>query len=103
MKNLRLTDVQVSAIRSAFTAYFTEQDHLWVFGSRVDLSQRGGDLDIYIETHLRHAAAVTDAKLGFLACLQMMMGEQKIDVVINAGQIDLPIYAVAKSEGVQII
>lgn len=43
-KGIHLSEIQVSAICTAFKACFRADDHLWLFGSRVDPTKRGGDM-----------------------------------------------------------
>jgi hypothetical protein len=37
-------------IRNSFRQCFGGEDHLWLFGSRVNDYKRGGDIDLYVET-----------------------------------------------------
>jgi hypothetical protein len=39
-------------IRNSFRQCFGGEDHLWLFGSRVNDHKRGGDIDLYVETNL---------------------------------------------------
>ena len=103
MKGIRLTDFIVETIRSAFKETFLDQDQLWLFGSRTDLSRRGGDIDLYIESSIKDAQQIVKARSRFLGKLYMALGEQKIDVVINFDDTDLPIYQVARTEGVRLV
>lgn len=103
MKGIRLSDAEVLAIGKAFRLCFSPNDHLWLFGSRVNLDKRGGDIDLYIETIINDPNEVNASKLRFLSELEGSVGEQKIDVVIKSGDFDLPIYNVAKEEGMQLI
>lgn len=72
-------------------------ESLWLFGSRIDDKKRGGDIDLYIETHLSTEEAVK-AKFKFLRLIKDEIGEQKIDVVLNVLSLNqhLPIYDIAK-------
>ncbi|MBP6103999.1 MAG: nucleotidyltransferase domain-containing protein [Gammaproteobacteria bacterium] len=93
------------ALEVIFKKCFLKTDKLWLFGSRVDLNRKGGDIDLYIETHLKTANEAADMKLKFITGLQHVIGEQKIDVVLNIVNISspLPIYTIAITEGVGII
>lgn len=74
-----------------------------LFGSRVENSARGGDIDIYIEPDLRSADAIVEAKINALVELQLALGEQKIDLVINRQSgLDLPIYKIAQETGIPL-
>lgn len=103
MKGIRLTDFQVLAIKQTFKECFTDQDHLWLFGSRADLSKRGGDIDLYIETIQSDIAKVVSMRSDFVTKLWRIIGEQKIDVVIKHDDTDLLIYKIAREEGIQLI
>ena len=102
-KGIRLTDSQVLAICTAFRACFSDGDHLWLFGSRTDLKKRGGDIDLYVETTIKNPEEVGKSKLRFLTKLEIALGEQKIDAVVKFGNVELPIYDVAKKEGIQLL
>jgi hypothetical protein len=100
---VRLSDATVSIICNEFKNSFLETDHLWLFGSRADLSKRGGDIDLYIETELL-AEKLRDAKNKFYIQLIKQLGDQKIDIVVNndndCGKL---IYNIAKKEGVKLL
>lgn len=100
---VRLKDFEIAAIQELFTKHFLPSDHIWLFGSRANMSKRGGDIDLYIETSLPSLQAFAK-KLDFQVDLCDRIGDQKIDVVINTiNQPDnLVIYQVAKDEGVQL-
>ncbi len=102
MKGIRLDNSQILVISKAFRAHFLPEDHLWIFGSRVDLNKRGGDIDLYIETSMS-AEEASSARIKFLTNLEIELGEQKIDVVMKIRDLDLPIYEVAKNEGVKLL
>lgn len=101
---MRITDANLDIIRDAFKKHFGSEDHLWVFGSRVDDARRGGDLDFYVETHQDSSRALK-SKLAFVNDLWRFLGDQKIDVVLNLLSTSLPllIHRVAKQTGVQIL
>ena len=48
---MRLTKTQIKAIQDSFFTFFMKGDKIWLFGSRVDDSKKGGDIDLYIETN----------------------------------------------------
>ncbi len=102
MRGIRLTDTQVLAICAAFRSCFLPNDRIWLFGSRTNLNKRGGDIDLYIETQ-KTSGEVNESKIHFLTKLETTLGEQKIDLVIKSGNFELPIYSVAKEEGIQLL
>lgn len=102
---MRLTEFQVQAISQVFRRYFLENDHLWLFGSRVDKQSKGGDIDLYIETSYDDFLTIMERKIEFLSTLKQIIGEQKIDVVINAvkRKKELRIYDEAKTTGIKLL
>ena len=101
---MRLTPQQQSAIRTAVAETFGEDANIWLFGSRVDDNKRGGDIDLLIETKELEVTTIVRAELAFLTKLQMKLGEQKIDVLIDypTRQYTPPIFAIAKETGIQL-
>lgn len=102
--NIRLKPFEIEAICTSFRKYFSPQDHLWLFGSRVDPEKRGGDIDLYVETVL-DASTALDRQGDFIIELYNKIGEQKIDVVLNlvTKPYRLAIYEVAREEGVRLV
>jgi len=105
MENIRLTPFEIAAICKSFQTHFTLEDHLWLFGSRVNPQARGGDIDLYIETIIPDVSTAVDKNTAFVIELYDKIGEQKIDVVLNLLTRDykLAIYEVAREEGVQLV
>lgn len=105
MKTIRLKPFEIDAICTSFRTYFAPEDHLWLFGSRVNPKARGGDIDLYIETTIPDVSTVVDKETAFVIELYNKIGEQKIDVVLNLVTHDykLAIYEVAREEGVQLV
>lgn len=102
---MRLSNKEKKSICDSFLRHFGKNDHLWLFGSRVDDSKKGGDIDLYIETEERISRIALKKKLAFLSDLWTSIGEQKIDVVLNLthDNFNLPIYQQAKSQGILLI
>ncbi len=80
---MRLTRLQILIIKESFKKHFVNGDVLWLFGSRADDSQRGGDIDLFIETQENEYSVVSKRKSAFWIDLQNKLGEQKIDIVLN--------------------
>lgn len=100
---MRLSIQEQNAIISCFHQSFGEMDHLWLFGSRIDESKRGGDIDLYIETNLTAEEAV-NAQFRFLREVKEIIEDQKIDIVLNVLVLgdDQSIYTIAK-KGIQLV
>ena len=93
---MRLNEHEAEAIREVFAETFAEGS-LYLFGSRVDDSQKGGDIDLYVVTDRKDALA--EKKIDFLVRLKQRIGDQKIDLVIDRGT-HRPIDEQAKKTGV---
>ena len=77
---MRLTEYQLKIIRRAVVNNFGETSKVYLFGSRVDDTKKGGDIDLFIEADFSQEE-LFNRKINFLTELQLNMGERKIDVV----------------------
>jgi len=77
---LRLSKKEIKAIKDAFFEVFREGE-IYLFGSRVDDSKKGGDIDLYLV--LKDKSNLFEKKLKFRSKLYRMIGERKIDLVFN--------------------
>jgi uncharacterized protein len=98
---MRLTDKEAKAISEAVNRRFGPEAKVYLFGSRVDDQKRGGDIDVLVETDLSGQAAVR-AKLDAMSDIQLILGDQKIDMVLTSPEERdrREIVRRAKSEGV---
>ena len=96
---MRLDQRTREEIREAAKRFFDAD--VYLFGSRADDTRRGGDIDLYIESALSPEEAVR-ARLSMLAHLYRRIGERRIDLVLNTGRSDEPIFRVAKREGMKL-
>lgn len=72
--------------------------HVWLFGSRLQDTARGGDIDLYVEApHPVSAVAVARVRGDLADALGC-----HIDLVVNDGRRNEPIYAIAREQGKQI-
>ena len=77
---MRLTQYEINSIKKAFEETFITGD-VYLFGSRVDDSQRGGDIDLYLVPSEKFDDD-RERKVKFLVKLDEYIGEQKIDVIM---------------------
>ena len=95
---MRLTPDQAQAIRERIRGCMGEQARIWLFGSRVDHTRRGGDVDLYVEpetapdlvSSLRCRSALADAL------------DLNVDLIVQQPGRDLPIYRIAKRSEVAL-
>ncbi len=104
-KMVRLSISDMIALEVNFKLHFLPEDRLWLFGSRADLTCKGGDIDLYVETYAKTVDDAATMKGNFLFDLKSEIGEQKIDLVLNMINHPYPlfIHQVALEEGVRII
>jgi len=80
---MRLTDYEIESIKKTFYKVFGE-GRIYLFGSRVDDSKRGGDIDLYMELSSEmDIKKQLDKKSEFKIKLYDIIGEQKIDIIIS--------------------
>jgi predicted nucleotidyltransferase len=77
---MRLTKEEIEIIKQVFLELF-ESGEIYLFGSRVDDSKRGGDIDLFIKTDNKEK--ILDKKISFLSLLKQKIGDQKIDVIVS--------------------
>jgi predicted nucleotidyltransferase len=78
---VRLSSVHHAIIKAETLNVFGLNASVFLFGSRMDDSKKGGDIDLFIRTDDKDE--LFEKKLRFLAKLKRQIGEQKIDVVFN--------------------
>jgi predicted nucleotidyltransferase len=97
---MRITDREKKIIRDAARSIFGPDVSIFLFGSRVGDTVKGGDIDLYIETT---RPSPLQNKISFLSRLKWELDDQRIDVVVNApDKKDRAIYHIARQTGVRI-
>ena len=77
---MRLTKNEVTLIKKAFYETFGS-GKVFLFGSRVDDTKRGGNIDLYLVPEIEFEDK-RKKKISFLIKLDEYLGEQKIDVIM---------------------
>jgi uncharacterized protein len=100
MVTMRLNTHQIGTIKAQTAAMFGRGASVRLFGSRVDDSARGGDIDLLVSTSEPvDRPALLAANLA--ARLQLALGDQRIDVLVEAPNLlRQPIHEIARREGV---
>lgn len=78
---MRLTDYEVAAIKAAAREAFGETAVVRLFGSRVDDSIKGGDVDLHVETD--PTPDTGRRRFDFIVALHRRVDHDKIDVVVS--------------------
>lgn len=101
---MRLTSSQISSIKQVAVEVMGEEARLLLFGSRVDDTRRGGDIDLYVAEPVLPPEAQLQVKLKFLVKLKRQIGERRIDLVFAPapGQPTWPIHAIAQQTGIPL-
>lgn len=100
---MRLTPKDIRAIKDAAATVFGTSATVRLFGSRTDDQQRGGDIDLLIQYHQPVSRMeLYQMKINFLVQLKKIIGEQKIDVLIDNGQQNNALFHEAYKNGILI-
>jgi len=99
---MRLTAQQQAAVRTTVLETFGSDAQVRLFGSRADDNKRGGDIDLLITTGQSDVSTIMRAEIALLTKLQMKLGEQKIDVLLDypSRKVRPPIFRVALQTGI---
>jgi len=79
---VRLSDTQISGIKQATADVFGTDAVVRLFGSRTDVTRRGGDIDLHVEASAE--LATPEAEVRFRTRLWASLDEPDVDVVLRA-------------------
>jgi predicted nucleotidyltransferase len=97
---MRLKEKDILEIKRFAKIFFGNDAKVYLFGSRINDKKRGGDIDLYIETRLKEN--IIQRKIKMVGKLHEILGEQKIDIIINNFRSDKLIYQIARNEGIAL-
>lgn len=93
---MRLTADQAEAIRQQVHKHMSQQSRIWLFASRADDGRRGGDVDLYVEPESAPSLIQSlQCKSALAEALDL-----NVDLVVRQPAQDLPIYRIARRDGV---
>lgn len=95
---MRIEKSEALAAVGVVRKYLGASAAVWLFGSRVDDSRKGGDVDLYVETDGKNLAIAIARARGELADV---LGRH-VDLVVNNHTREEAIYEVAKAQGVRL-
>lgn len=93
---MRLKESEQNAIVST-VKYFDNDANVYLFGSRVDDTKKGGDIDLLVLSE----CLTRDDKRSIKMKLYELLGEQKIDLIIAVDDSD-PFVKLALGQGVKL-
>lgn len=99
---MRLTEFEIESIKRMASRHFGKNVRVFLFGSRITNLKHGGDIDLFISNpddgHLK-----IRAKINFITDLILLIGEQKIDVVLdNPGMKNSVLFKTIGQTGIQL-
>ncbi len=97
--DMRLTAEQINLIRTQVQSQFGPRSRVWLFGSRLDNTRCGGDVDLYIEPQLE---TTPWQEAGFRVTLQDGL-QLPVDTVVAMQADDpRPMCRIARMTGVML-
>jgi len=78
---MRLNQFEIDSIKEIAFKVFGEGSKVFLFGSRVDDTLRGGDIDLYIQ--FENKDDLYSKQFRFTNDLKIAIGDQKIDVILG--------------------
>lgn len=100
--NLRLSTREIEIIRTTARRLLGEHARIRVFGSRTRQDEKGGDIDLLVETDERQPNRVASA-CRLASELQMQLGDQRIDVlIVDPATREQPIHQIARQTGIAL-
>ncbi|PIT73929.1 nucleotidyltransferase family protein [Limnohabitans sp. G3-2] len=94
---MRLTPAQIDTIKSTAQALLGEGAQVTLFGSRVHDQQKGGDVDLYVETAHPDLMKKIRCKVSLQDQLDM-----PVDLIVKPHGDHSPIAMIAKQEGIRL-
>lgn len=99
---VRLSAKEIAIIRDTVNRVIGHEAHIYLFGSRARVNEKGGDIDLLIETTKNLPDKVAGA-CRLTSELQLLLGEQKIDVIVtDQATNEQPIHQMARQTGVML-
>jgi uncharacterized protein len=100
---MRLNNKEIEVIKKVTRDVFGENATISLYGSRTDNNKKGGDIDLFIQCNCQISREEQyKLKLKFLVQLKKHIGDQKIDVLINGGQLSKSILETVQKEEVRL-
>lgn len=92
---MRLTQNEIHLLKDKLTT-LSEDAKLYLFGSRVDDSKRGGDIDLLVVSKKLTKKDLRHLRLAFFK----VFGEQKLDILLDDGNFVNPFHKMISQKAV---
>lgn len=101
---MRLSDSEICQIKRTTREVWGPNMEIFLFGSRTDDSKKGGDIDLFIDIRPEQDPRnIMLQKAEFLSKLEILLGEQKIDLLVGTPYNNhLPIIQAAHLNGIPL-
>lgn len=83
---MRLSNFEIQTIQTLAKKHFGLLSRVFLFGSRVNDTLKGGDIDLFVSSE-GEGNLTLEKKISFLVDLKRCIGYQKIDVVLDSPSI----------------
>ena len=100
---MRLSKFEIDSIKEVTKSVFGEDATAILFGSRLDNNKKGGDIDLLIKCNKRISFAEKyQLKLKFLLEIKKLIGDQRIDVLIETVNLKTRIFDTVNNGGSEL-
>lgn len=96
---MRLNATEIKTIVQTAQEIFGPEVSVYLFGSRIDDTQRGGDIDLLVCTPYGKQSVLD--RILMKTRLKMRLGDQKIDIV--GGDEDSPVVRTDLNTGIRLV
>ncbi len=94
---MRLKAEEIATLKKSL-AELSQEARLYLFGSRVDDTKRGGDIDLLVVSQILKKKDLRKIRLDFFE----KFGEQKIDIILDDGKFEDPFVQIIKKEAIEL-
>ena len=100
---MRLKKKEIETIKEGSKQLFGQDAVVQLFGSRTNDALKGGDIDLLILCNRTMSSSERyQLKIEFLVQLKKIIGDQKIDVLIESKQQQSTFFQRVKKEGIRL-
>ena len=92
LQNMRVTLHQIQTIQHQIHHFLGDRSAIWLFGSRLDDSQKGGDVDLYVEAAQHKLMDTLRCKIALQDAL-----DAPVDLIVRKPLDASPIAQIAKN------
>jgi len=94
---MRVTFPQIQTIQQHVHRHLGDDAAVWLFGSRLDDAQKGGDVDLYVEAAPHRLMDELRCKIDLEDAL-----DTPVDLIVRQPFDASPIASIAKNQGVRL-